>query len=207
LGYVESFGDNSTHKFPRSLNPPHYPAHADHQHPPSHQAAWRATFPYLTGNQPGRAPVCRPFTHARRSSARASPAPLTRRHALDRRHPRHHQQPARSRLPRTQTSGLARRCPKTILHLQIRRTLWEWWYVGVSWLHGSTFRLIGQAGSARGAATLFGLGARHLLQVILTHETNENAACIVIPRDAGNHGYHGLGVRACGLGFRGARGL
>jgi len=79
--------------------------------------------------------------------------------------------------------------------------------VGVSWLHGSTFRLIGQAGSARGAATLFGLGARHLLQVILTHETNENAACIVIPRDAGNHGYHGLGVRACGLGFRGARGL
>jgi hypothetical protein len=39
FGYTESLVDNSPHKFPRSPNPPHYPALAEHRHPLSHQTA------------------------------------------------------------------------------------------------------------------------------------------------------------------------
>src|ERR1700678_198691 len=55
LRYVVSFRDNSTHKSPRSANPPPYLAHAERWHLPSHRTAWRATRPYPAlppGQQP-----------------------------------------------------------------------------------------------------------------------------------------------------------
>src|SRR6202453_2515941 len=45
LRYVESFGDNSPQKSPRSANPPHYPPLAERRHLPSHPAPRRARLP------------------------------------------------------------------------------------------------------------------------------------------------------------------
>ena len=61
--------------------------------------------------------------------------------------------------------------------------------------------LFGQAGPAGGAADVAGRGECHLFQVLLAHEADEDAACVVIPRDAGDHCYLELGVGFRRLGF------
>jgi len=72
LGYVESFGDNSTQKFPHSPNPPHYLALAEREHLPSHRTAWRVGFAYLP--LPSREPIRRHLSSAGRPGARRSSA-------------------------------------------------------------------------------------------------------------------------------------
>src|ERR1700689_380897 len=47
LRYVESLGDRSTHKSPRSANTPDYPPLAERQHLPSHQGHGEPASPTL----------------------------------------------------------------------------------------------------------------------------------------------------------------
>jgi isoleucyl-tRNA synthetase len=56
-------------------------------------------------------------------------------------------------------------------------------------LLGSLIRLVGEAGAAGGAADFPGGAEGHLLQVVLAHEADEDAVGVVIPGDAGDHGY------------------
>ena len=56
-------------------------------------------------------------------------------------------------------------------------------------LLGSLVRLVREAGAAGGAADFPGGAEGHLLQVVLTHEADEDALSVVIPGDAGDHGY------------------
>jgi hypothetical protein len=65
--------------------------------------------------------------------------------------------------------------------------------------------LVRKAGTARGAASLPGGGARHLIQVFLAHETDEDAAGAVIPGYARDHGNFLVGVEANGLRVPGLR--
>jgi len=52
-------------------------------------------------------------------------------------------------------------------------------------------------------ARLPSLAQRHLSQVILAHEADQQALRVVIPRDAWDHGYLSLEVDAGGRGFGG----
>jgi hypothetical protein len=56
-------------------------------------------------------------------------------------------------------------------------------------LLGSLIRLVREAGAAGGAADFPGGAEGHLLQVVLAHEADEDAVGVVIPGDAGDHGY------------------
>jgi hypothetical protein len=120
FGYTESFGGRSPQNPPRSANPPHYPAHTERRHLPSHQPAWRATFPYLTRNQPGRdrpqaIHLYQVIISQRLSSSSDTGMRWTAARPC-------HQPEATCRAPRTahpDERGLAGQHPKTILQLQI----------------------------------------------------------------------------------------
>jgi isoleucyl-tRNA synthetase len=70
-------------------------------------------------------------------------------------------------------------------------------------LFGGLLGLVREAGAAGGAASVPGGGESRLVQVAITHEADEDAAGIVIPGDARDHGYFHAGVRAGRCGFPG----
>ena len=63
--------------------------------------------------------------------------------------------------------------------------------------------LIREAGATGSAASVPGGGEGHLVQVAIAHEADEDAAGVVIPGDARDHGYFHARVRAGGFGFSG----
>jgi len=63
--------------------------------------------------------------------------------------------------------------------------------------------LVRKAGAAGSTACFPGGGAGHLVQVAVAHKADEDAAGVVVPRDARDHGYFHSGVRACGFGLAG----
>jgi hypothetical protein len=67
-------------------------------------------------------------------------------------------------------------------------------YHGIE-LGGGLFGLVvGEAGTAGGTAEVFGRVNGHLLEVVLAHESDEDAANVVVARDAWDHCYFRFGV-------------
>jgi len=67
--------------------------------------------------------------------------------------------------------------------------------------------LVRKAGAAGSTACFPGGGAGHLVQVAVAHEADEDAAGVVVPRDARDHSYLHAGVWACGSALAGLAGL
>src|SRR6476646_6076159 len=65
-------------------------------------------------------------------------------------------------------------------------------------LLGGLLGLVRKAGAAGSAACFPGGGAGHLVQVAVAHEADEDAAGVVVPRDARDHSYLHAGVWARG---------
>src|SRR6476646_9836515 len=70
-------------------------------------------------------------------------------------------------------------------------------------LLGGLLGLVRKAGAAGSTACFPGGGAGHLVQVAVAHEADEDAAGVVVPRDARDHSYLHAGVWARGSALAG----
>src|SRR5215475_14399992 len=70
-------------------------------------------------------------------------------------------------------------------------------------LLGRLAGLVREASAAGGTARFRGGGEGHLVQVAIAHEADEDAAGLVVPGHARDHGYLHGGVRARGFGLAG----
>src|SRR5439155_2127676 len=77
---------------------------------------------------------------------------------------------------------------------------WDGWDARGARLLRGLVGLVREAGAAGGTARFPGGSEGHLVQVAIAHEADEDAAGVVIPGNARDHGYlHGR-VRASGFG-------